>query len=271
MTPAPTMDARRRPTTWLAVALLGLAIGMVGFRWLSMLLPGWEELDTRPQTMAELASLVTQTIAFLGVYLRDIVAGPLDADVWIGLPEREASRVAPLIEPPPPPGVAPAAAEAIMRMVTLNGALAGSGADFPWNNRSVQSCEMPAVNGIATARGLARLFAASIGRVDGTRLLGPQMVDMARATASFGVDTVLGAETRFGLGFLLDCANFPLLGPSSFGAVGAGGSFVIADPGFGVALAYTPNRMGAGLFIDPRAERIIRAVRETLEDSRRSG
>jgi CubicO group peptidase (beta-lactamase class C family) len=98
--------------------------------------------------LGELVRRVTGTT--LGVYLRDIVAGPLDADVWIGLPEREASRVAPLIEPPPPPGVAPAAAEAIMRMVTLNGALAGSGADFPWNNRSVQSCEMPAVNGIAT-------------------------------------------------------------------------------------------------------------------------
>jgi hypothetical protein len=63
----PAVPARRRPTTWLALALLALALGMVGFVWLSMLLPGEEKLDNRPASAWELATLLTKTLAYVAL------------------------------------------------------------------------------------------------------------------------------------------------------------------------------------------------------------
>ena len=40
-----------------------------------------------------------------------------------------------------------------------------------WNQRAVRAAEIPAANGVADARSIARLYASCVGEVDGIRML----------------------------------------------------------------------------------------------------
>ena len=55
----------RRPTTWLAVALLVLALGMVGFLFASAILPGHELLHTSVDGIADVLTIVPSLAAFV--------------------------------------------------------------------------------------------------------------------------------------------------------------------------------------------------------------
>ena len=209
----------------------------------------------------------------LGQFLRDEIADPLGLDLWIGLPAEHESRVAPLLNAPP--ATDPAQIQQMMAVMgpgTLGGrALSMDGAfllageeENAFNTRAVHASEMPAANGITTAASLARMYAASIGEVDGVRLFGDDTLASARAEQSRGADACLVVNTRFGLGFMLNDDEIPLLGDGSFGHAGAGGSLGFADPESGVAFGYVMNQMGAGLLIDERPARLIEVLRETL-------
>jgi CubicO group peptidase (beta-lactamase class C family) len=137
---------------------------------------------------------------------------------------------------------------------------------FNFNRRSVHAGELPAANGIATARALAKLYAATIGPVDGIRLLDEATVADATREQSNGRDEVLILNTRFGSGFFLNSPFSPLMGPRSFGHAGAGGSLAFADPDRGVAFAYVMNRMQQGLSTDRRTEGLVAAVRNCTTD-----
>lgn len=52
-------------------------------------------------------------------------------------------------------------------------------AAIDFNSPEVQAAELPASNGISTARGLARMHAALIGEMDGTHLLAPETLTLA--------------------------------------------------------------------------------------------
>lgn len=209
----------------------------------------------------------------VGQVLASDVAAPLGLELWIGLPSAEESRVAPLIAAPAPadPEMAKLMASfmgpgtLIWRALTLDGAMAADdAAGMVFNQRDVHATEMPAANGIATARSLARMYAATVGEVDGVRLLAPATVAGARAEQACGPDKVLMVESRFGSGFMLDGTLTPMLGPSSFGHAGAGGSLGFADPDAGVAFGYVMNQMATGLTGDPRTLTLIDAVRGCL-------
>lgn len=125
-----------------------------------------------------------------------------------------------------------------------------------------RAAELPGSGGISTARALARVYAAMIGRVDnGPRLFAPATLALARSEESSGPDRVLVVNTRFGLGFMLHGPSAPLLGPGSFGHPGRGGSLGFADPESGVALGYVTNALQKGVTADPRAQALVRAVR----------
>ena len=57
------------------------------------------------------------------------------------------------------------------KALTVNGALTTGPATNAFNTRAVHATEMPAANGITTARSLARMYAATVGPVDGIRLI----------------------------------------------------------------------------------------------------
>ena len=209
----------------------------------------------------------------LGRYFAEEVAGPLGLDFWIGLPEEHEARVSTLESAPPPTD--PAELELMLQVMgpgtigfnalTMSGALMALGrADNPFNTRALHATEMPAANGITNASSLARMYAATVGEVDGIRLLSDDTVAAASSEAVNGVDRSLVAPTRFGMGFMLDNVTVPLLGPRAFGHAGAGGSLGQADPDSGVGYGYVMNQMMGGIAGDPRTVRLNEAVRACL-------
>ncbi len=209
----------------------------------------------------------------LGSYFSDEIATPLGLDFWIGLPEEHESRVAPLASAPPPTTMEEIQAMlAIMgpgtfgyRALTMDGALAVAAAGGnSFNTRAVHATEMPAANGITNAASLARMYAATIGEVDGVRLLNSATIDDARSEVVNGPDLSLVVESRFGCGYMLHSELTPLIQDGSFGHAGAGGSLGFANPELGIAYGYVMNQMGGGLAGDPRTIALNAAVEACL-------
>ncbi len=102
------------------------------------------------------------------------------------------------------------------------------------NTRAWRAAEIPAANGHADARSLARLYGALArgGELDGVRVLSREAIERARVEQSYGEDAVLfGLPTRFGLGFMLDLPEHRIAPQGDiFGHPGAGGSIGFADP-----------------------------------------
>jgi CubicO group peptidase (beta-lactamase class C family) len=208
----------------------------------------------------------------IGRFFAEEIAAPLGLEFWIGLPESEEHRVAPLRTPAPSgdPEVRKLMAQfigpgtLINRALTLNGALGELASGNLFNDPRIHRTEMPAANGITTARSLARLYASCVGEVDGVRILDPATVADAIREQAKGPDQILVVESRFGTGFMLNGTLTPMLTDRSFGHAGAGGSLGFADADAGIAFGYVMNQMGGGLTGDPRANGLVEAVRASL-------
>ncbi len=203
----------------------------------------------------------------IGQYFAEEVAGPLGLDFWIGLPEDQEWRVARLRGAPRPSGEALDLMRKIAspgtnggRALTMDGAFAPIDGVDPFNTRPVRASEIPAANGVTNAASVARMYAATIGTVDGVRLLDEATVDKARAEQVFGPDQSLVLPTRFGYGFMLHCDELVLTQDGAFGHYGAGGSLGFADPATGMAFGYVMNQKGGGIASDPRAVALLQAA-----------
>ncbi|MBB1253950.1 beta-lactamase family protein [Streptomyces sp. OF3] len=210
----------------------------------------------------------------LGEWFADEVAAPLGLDLWLGLPPEQAHRVGPLAEvaaPEPPAGqglrvrVKPEVAGAYRDPASLTRRAFSAIDPAPDENApDYRAAGLPASGGIATARALARFYAALIGEVDGVRLYVPATLTAARSEESAGPDRVLVVPTRFGLGYMLHSPSSPMLGPGSFGHPGRGGSLAFADPEAGVGFGYVTSGLQKSVTSDPRAQALVRAVRGCL-------
>ncbi|MBJ7001666.1 beta-lactamase family protein [Streptomyces sp. CRPSP2-6A1] len=210
----------------------------------------------------------------VGEWLADEIAGPVGADLWLGLPEAERGRVGRVgdIEAPQSAGglkLRPkrsvSAAYADPDSLTRR-AFAAITPLPDENDPAYRAAALPASNGIATADGLARVYASLIGEVDGgVRLFTPATVELARAEQSAGPDRVLVVATRFGLGHMLHGSASPLLSSGSFGHPGRGGALAFADPESGVAFGYVTNGFRKSVTADPRAQALVRALKVALE------
>ena len=211
----------------------------------------------------------------LGRFVAEELAGPLGLDLWIGLPAGREHRVGRIGATPAPEPAAsgvmrarpkPAVQDAYTDPESLTSRAFAAITPLPdENDPAYRAGELAASGGIATARALARCYAAFVGDVDGgRRLLAPATVTAARTVESDGPDRVLVVSTRFGLGFMLHGPSSPLLGPASFGHPGRGGSLAFADPEHAVGFGYVTNGMQKNVTADPRAQALVRAVRECL-------
>lgn len=238
--------------------------------------PAWEpgtdhgyHAQTYSWLLGELVLRVTGRT--LGAWVAEEISGPLGLDLWIGLPDAEQPRVGRLapVTPPAPPAahglrVRPkrtvaAAYEDPTSLTSRAFAAISPGPDE--NDPAFRAAELPASAGVATARALARCYAALIGAVDGhPRLFAPATLTLARTEESAGPDRTLLVTTRFGLGFMLHGPASPLLSPGSFGHPGRGGALACADPETGVAFGYVTNGMQRNVTADPRAQSLLRAV-----------
>ncbi|MGW6904976.1 serine hydrolase domain-containing protein [Streptomyces sp. NPDC054940] len=207
-----------------------------------------------------------------GEWLAAEVTGPLNADLWLGLPQSEEARVGRTgrVDGPEPSGALRSrpkrsVTEAYDDPNSLTRRAFAAITPFPdQNDPAYRAAALPATNGIATADGLARVYAALIGEVDGIRLFDPPTVELARTEESSGPDRVLIVNTRFGLGYMLHGTASPLLSPASFGHPGRGGALGFADPATGIAFGYVTNGFRKTVTADPRAQALVRAVRAVV-------
>jgi len=200
----------------------------------------------------------------VGTMLREEVAGPLGADVHIGLPPSQHPRVATFAWPGPPPAETEPPGLDPARLMEHNayfnpGGLSGFGVI---NSPAWRAAEVPSANAHGTARGVARVYAALAagGTLDGTVIADATAVAAASAEQACGRDLVLHRPSRFGLGFQLTQPERPLgPGRSAFGHFGAGGSLGFCDPESGVAFGYVTNQMGPR-WQNPRTRALVDAV-----------
>lgn len=194
----------------------------------------------------------------VGRFVTEEIAGPLGADVHIGLSEADEPRVAPMIPPrnPEPLDLASLAPEAIATMTNPDMV-----PTLP-HERAWRAAEIPAGNGHATALGLAKIHGALAngGELDGVRLMSAATVARLTEVQTKRQDVMLGFKPFWAHGVALNDAGVFGPHPRTFGHTGWGGSFACADVGTGVAIGYAMNQMGDRLVGDPRAVALCNAV-----------
>ncbi|HEY1707505.1 MAG TPA: serine hydrolase domain-containing protein [Rhizomicrobium sp.] len=194
-----------------------------------------------------------------GTFFADEITHPLGLDLWIGLPEREEPRVAPHFAEQS--GLNAEQMTALLNgfgidtttrnaRAMLKGAVDIGGGMAFINSREGHAAEIPAGNMIGDAASLARMYAATIGEVDGVRLLNGDTVRRAMKWQTEGLNAPddfakLPAPSphRYGLGYQLTRMAAPMLGEGSFGHDGAGGRIGFAHPESGTAVGYVCNNM----------------------------
>jgi CubicO group peptidase (beta-lactamase class C family) len=197
----------------------------------------------------------------LGRFFAEELAAPLGLDFWIGLPPAQIARCARTI---PPDQDAVSLAELLgadsLTVRAMSGPSNLFAYDETWNRPEVLAAEMPSSNGVGEARALARLYASTLGPVDGLRALAPETVARACEIHSDGPDKVIVRPMRYGLGFILPPSLAPGCGEASYGHPGAGGSLAFADPEADLAFGYAMNRMQFDVRGDARTQGLVTAL-----------
>ncbi|WP_432055667.1 serine hydrolase domain-containing protein [Streptomyces sp. bgisy022] len=233
----------------------------------------WWEPGTRSGyhalTYGHLVGEVVRRVSGLlpGAFLEREVAGPLGIDFTVGRPEKDAGRIAELVQDPAAPG-GERAAPAPVAVAALANPLAGAATA---NTPAWRAAEIPAANGHGTARAVADLYGVLMGRDprEGRRLLSAGAAERVREGQGRCRDLVLGAgferDTEIGLGLWLSGPHASYgPNPRAFGHDGFGGSCGLADPEAGVSMGYVMNRMGPHIADDPRKTALIDAVHGAL-------
>lgn len=212
----------------------------------------------------------------LGRFFREEIAGPLGADFYIGLPpEIPEERLATLH------GGLNSIPELLAHIGEMDGRILFqflNPRSLTWrsmidqkqlvkhdnfNRRELQSVEVPAGNGIGSARGMALAFSEF---ATGGRKLGLNPIFLADLEKPVSlppgerIDHVARLDFRFSLGFIKPSPDFPFgSNTRAFGIGGAGGSLAFADPEKEIGYAYVMNHMGFSVSGDPR-EQAVRDV-----------
>ena len=209
-----------------------------------------------------------------GVFFRMTLGDPLGLSTWIGLPSSARESVA-WMEPPLPDEDTPtvrALAQHLAEPIPTRNLDMGGAFGFPvengtvaFNDPQIQAAEVPAANGISTARSLACLYAGCVSEMEGPRILSRKSIDDAIRVQSSGQQRFGPPDSghRWGTGFMLDSPPArPLLGSRSFGHDGAGGQLAFAADEYGVGFAYLSNQMGG--LLDARATELTTALKDCL-------
>ncbi|MEZ5321303.1 MAG: serine hydrolase domain-containing protein [Microthrixaceae bacterium] len=243
--------------------------------------PLWEPGTRRGYhavTFGWLVGEIVRRVSGMGVgeFFRREVAEPLGLDMWIGLPPELDHRVVPVIPLGPPPGLdfgasgpPPGGMIGMLEMLMGPGSIIGRALSAPggafadqesWNLPEVWHAEVPSANMIGNAASIARMYAASIGEVDGVRLLSDGALRDAIEVKATGPDSVLVFDIPFGSGFMRSSPLANMGSPGAFGHFGAGGSLGFADPDRGIAFGYAMNKMELGVSGDPRTVALVEAL-----------
>ncbi len=230
----------------------------------------------------------------LSDYWQENFARPLKLDFWIGVPNKENSRVATMYAPKS--GKPPEPKQFYADLVTP-GTLARKTFTSPYglhviskmNDAAMRAQPIVSFGGIGSASALARFYSmlANGGKADGQTFFSAKTLEWMSATLTDGIDRVFQIPTAFSAGFMKDSTeaqgtavssppnlrerrigNRPslvarrLFGSSrtSFGHPGAGGSHAFADPENKIAFAYVMNQMEQSLLPNPKSLRLVDAI-----------
>ncbi|MGW7076098.1 serine hydrolase domain-containing protein [Streptomyces sp. NPDC054866] len=207
-----------------------------------------------------------------GQTLQDVyeerVRVPYGLDFYLGLPEALEPRFRSVLPMTPSPGERALLDAQPPQPGTLNSIAFNRNAAHPTdletipNSRAVRAQGPASVGGVASARGLATMYAAAVGGLDGREpLLEPDTVAEFGQIHSNGYDLVLRGHRSFGVGFQnVAEAWYPFLGAGSIGHKGVGGSQAFADPRSGLAYGYTRRRFPFPGGPAPEDERLVQAI-----------
>jgi CubicO group peptidase (beta-lactamase class C family) len=201
----------------------------------------------------------------LGRFFHDEIATPLGVEFYIGLPpeipDDRLATIKTLSRWRALGAVRTTPLATLWKMVQPGSVLRRSFllGDLDWNSRRTLEIELPAGNGVGTARAMARIYSAF---VEGGAELGLTPETIARVTAlpdtAHPRDEILGVPSYFSLGFLRPGPRVTFgSSPRALGAPGAGGSFAFADPDARLGYSYVMNKLDFYLENDPR-ERALR-------------
>jgi CubicO group peptidase (beta-lactamase class C family) len=214
----------------------------------------------------------------LGRFFDEEIATPLHLDFYIGLPreipERRLAKLLTfsparaLLALPRTPG--PLAIRVLWPWSLLRRSMLF--ADLDVNDRRTLEIELPAGNGVGTARAVAKAYSVF---AEGGGELGVGPATIARLTApptTFRTnDVVMGVPSHLSLGFLRPGPEIAFgSSPRAFGTPGAGGSFGFADPDARLGYAYVMNKLDFHIFDDPREKALREAVHRAIAALERS-
>ena len=199
----------------------------------------------------------------IGRFFAEEIATPLDLELWIGLPAEEAHRVATLVLSPEWGQSEHLSGDTYTRDPLMRIAWGNpetfSATLFPWNRPAFHRAEIPGVNGIGTARSIAKLYACLAD--GGSPLMSGATLQAGRQVLAEGFDELNNEERRFGVGFALQTETMALGPPAdAFGHSGAGGSMHGAWPSQRVGFSYAMNLMRDGVRPDPRSKALLDAL-----------
>jgi CubicO group peptidase (beta-lactamase class C family) len=195
----------------------------------------------------------------LGTFFDTEVAGPLGVACSIGTSSDELASVATVMEFPIKPGaqsalraIDPESKSGRSVLAGVHGSLFADETGQPrfanfMNTPQVLAAEIGALGATATARALARTYAAL---ADGEELVSRASVERFRTEQVCGRDAVMGVPTRWAVGYSLEPPALipgapPMHGPNegAFGHMGAGGQIGFADPSTRVAAGFVRNHL----------------------------
>ncbi|MFC8800662.1 serine hydrolase domain-containing protein [Promicromonospora sp. NPDC057138] len=189
------------------------------------------------------------------------IARPLGVDFWIGgLPADRETSVTHRSRLNPLPSTSPAElwsqhgvdlSDPVVQELLNEVQSIPDMAEF-LNTAEGHQMEFGGAGGIASARSVARIYAATIGEIDSVRLISPETLEFVTRprTLALGPVPELAAVpnqklAEFGLGFWLGSqfASGRFASGGTFGHPGAGGNFGFAHPESNMAVAYTCTGM----------------------------
>lgn len=205
----------------------------------------------------------------VGQLITEMIAAPLDTEIYLGTPAHLHSRIADYEWPSDPfPEEEPIGLdeEQLLQFNTYSNPSGLSGAGVV-NSAPWRQAEMPSTNVHATARGISSLYTslAHGGTHRDVTLLPREVLDIASSEVSMGDDRILHRTSRFAHGFQLPIPERGF-GPNteSFGHFGAGGSVGFCDPTAKVGFGYVMNQMGPR-WQNPRNRALIESLYSVLQ------
>lgn len=226
--------------------------------------PAWQppQHGYHPQTFGPMLDILMLELTGMRIcdFWEKRVRRPLDLDFYIGLPESEFLRVAPLQAPRLVSGRMPRegfyaqyfdAESAVYRAFH---SITGFDTPREMNSPAAWQCGSPAKGGVASARGLARFYQSLLGD-----FFPAEILEWLSAPQCSGPDLTLQRHTSFTCGAMREPQIlFPCGG---FGHAGAGGSHAFCSPETGLSFAYVMDRMELGILPGPRVLTLLDLLR----------